>query len=239
MMKRRDSIKTMILGSIGASMTLKSCITSEDKIVLDQVWKYSYGRTQDELKWDYKVLTGKFFSDTELLTIEKIANIILPPNNYGSIKDAGVVELFEIIAKDFSTPAHNEYGEKVLRRGLIVFDELCNDRFNKDLLDCSEVEIKSIFDDIAFSDNKDNDMQEAIRLFAVYRGMVLTGYFTSEIGIKDLGYKGNTPNVWDGVPEEILKDYSVSYDKEWISKCVDQSKRNEIAEWDEDGNLLT
>ena len=68
MMKRRDSIKTMILGSIGASMTLKSCITSEDKIVLDQVWKYSYGRTQDELKWDYKVLTGKFFSDTELLT---------------------------------------------------------------------------------------------------------------------------------------------------------------------------
>ena len=73
MMKRRDSIKTMILGSIGASMTLKSCITSEDKIVLDQVWKYSYGRTQDELKWDNKVLTGKFFSDTELLTIEKIA----------------------------------------------------------------------------------------------------------------------------------------------------------------------
>ena len=239
MMKRRDSIKTMILGSIGASMTLKSCITSEDKIVLDQVWKYSYGRTQEELKWDYKVLTRKFFSDTELLTIEKIANIILPPNNYGSIKDAGVVELFEIIAKDFSTPAHNEYGEKVLRRGLIVFDELCNDRFNKDLLDCSEVEIKSIFDDIAFSDNKDNDIQEAIRLFAVYRGMVLTGYFTSEIGIKDLGYKGNTPNVWAGVPEEILKDYSVSYDKEWISKCVDQSKRNDIAEWDEDGNLLT
>jgi hypothetical protein len=67
----------------------------------------------------------------------------------------------------------------------------------------------------------------------------LTGYFTSEIGIKELGYKGNIPNVWDGVPPEILKDYSVSYDKEWIDKCVDQSKRNEIAEWDEDGNLIT
>lgn len=239
MMKRRDSIKTMILGSIGASMSLKSCITSEDKIVLDQVWKYSYGRTQDELKWDYKVLTGKFFSETELLTIEKIANIILPPNNYGSIQDAGVVELFEIIAKDFSTPAHNEYGEKVLRRGLIVFNELSNALFNKDIIECSEKEIKSIFDDIAFNDNEDDHLQEAIRLFAVYRGMVLTGYFTSEIGIKDLGYKGNTPNVWDGVPEEILKDYSVSYDQEWISRCVDQSKRNDIAEWDEDGNLLT
>ena len=238
-MKRRDSIKTMLLGSIGASLTLESCITSEDKIVLDQVWQYNYGRTTEELKWDYKVLTGKFFSDTELSTIEKIANIIIPPNEYGSIKDAGVVELFEIIAKDFSTPAHNQYGEKVLRRGLIVFESICNSRFDKSILGCSDEQIKSIFDDIAFSDNKDEDLQEAIRLFAVYRGMVLTGYFTSEIGIKDLGYKGNTPNVWDGVPEEILKDYSVSYDEEWISRCVDQSKRNDLAEWDEDGNLLT
>ena len=238
-MKRRDSIKTMLLGSIGASLTLKSCITSEDKIVLDQVWQYNYGRTTEELKWDYKVLTGKFFSDTELSTIEKIANIIIPPNEYGSIKDAGVVELFEIIAKDFSTPAHNQYGEKVLRRGLIVFESICNSRFGKSILECSDEQIKSIFDDIAFSDNKNEDLQEAIRLFAVYRGMVLTGYFTSEIGIKDLGYKGNTPNVWDGVPEEILKDYSVSYDEEWISRCVDQSKRNDLAEWDEDGNLIT
>ena len=238
-MKRRDSIKTMFLGSIGASLTLNSCVTSEDKLMLDQVWKYNYGRTYEELKWDYKVLTGKFFSDSELKTIEKIANIILPPNEKGNIKDAGVVELFEIIAKDFSTPAHDEYGEKVLRRGLNVFDKICNERFGVNLIDCSEDQIKSVFDSIAFNDNKDEGLQEAIRLFAVYRGMVLTGYFTSEVGINDLGYKGNTPNVWDGVPDDVLKDYSVSYDEEWISRCVDQTKRNDLAEWDDDGNLLT
>ena len=221
-MKRRDSIKTMFLGSIGASLTLNSCITTEDKVMLDQVWKYNYGRTYEELKWDYKVLTGKFFSDSELKTIEKIANIILPPNEKGNIKDAGVVELFEIIAKDFSTPAHDEYGEKVLRRGLNVFDKICNERFGVNLIDCSDDQIKSVFDSIAFNDNKDEGLQEAIRLFAVYRGMVLTGYFTSEVGINDLGYKGNTPNVWDGVPDDVLKDYSVSYDEEWISRCVDQ-----------------
>ncbi|RZP03415.1 MAG: gluconate 2-dehydrogenase subunit 3 family protein [Flavobacteriales bacterium] len=238
-MKRRDSIKTMFLGSIGASLTLNSCITTEDKVMLDQVWKYNYGRTYEELKWDYKVLTSKFFSDSELKTIEKIANIILPPNEKGNIKDAGVVELFEIIAKDFSTPAHDEYGEKVLRRGLNVFDKICNERFGVNLIDCSDDQIKSVFDSIAFNDNKDEGLQEAIRLFAVYRGMVLTGYFTSEVGINDLGYKGNTPNVWDGVPDDVLKDYSVSYDEEWISRCVDQSKRNDLAEWDDDGNLLT
>ena len=60
-MKRRDSIKSIILGSIGASLTMKSCITQEDEILLNQVWEYNYGRTSEELKWDYKVLTGKFF----------------------------------------------------------------------------------------------------------------------------------------------------------------------------------
>jgi hypothetical protein len=35
--------------------------------------------------------------------------------------------------------------------------------------------------------------------------MVVTGWFTSEVGMRDLGYKGNIPNVWDGVPEDVLK----------------------------------
>ena len=227
-MKRRDSLKTLVLGSLGATLTFNSCITDEDKLILDKVWDYKYGRTPEELKWDYKVLKGKFFNKNELNTINKIANIVLPPNENGNINDAGVVELFEIIAKDFSTPAHNEYGEKVLRRGLVVFDEICNVRFGLKLLDCEDIQIKAVFDDIAFSDNKDEDLQEAIRLFAVYRGMVLTGYFTSEIGINDLGYKGNTPNVWDGVPQDVLDQYGLSYDKEWLDKCVDQTKRNRL-----------
>ena len=69
--------------------------------------------------------------------------------------------------------------------------------------------------------------------------MVVTGWFTSEVGMRDLGYKGNIPNVWDGVPEDVLKDHDVSYDKQWIAKCIDQSRRNETAIWDKEGNLLT
>jgi len=31
----------------------------------------------------------------------------------------------------------------------------------------------------------------------------------------------------------------MSYDKSWLPKFVDQSKRNDQAEWDEEGNLIT
>ncbi|MDF0718304.1 gluconate 2-dehydrogenase subunit 3 family protein, partial [Muricauda sp. 334s03] len=47
------------------------------------------------------------------------------------------------------------------------------------------------------------------------------------------------PNVWDGVPDDVLEQHGVAYDEEWLAKCVDQSKRGIIAEWDENGNLLT
>ena len=71
------------------------------------------------------------------------------------------------------------------------------------------------------------------------RNLTMTGYFTSKIGIEDLGYVGNYPNVWDGVPQDVLDEVGMSYDPEWIAKCVDQEKRMDIATWDEEGNLLT
>ena len=33
--------------------------------------------------------------------------------------------------------------------------------------------------------------------------------------------------------------YGLSYDQDWLDKCVDQTKRNDVAEWDEQGNLIT
>ena len=240
-MDRRESIKNIVLGSIGSTILLESCVSSLDKKVLDKIWEYQYGRTAEEKERDSEFLNSTFFNERELKTIEKIANIVLPPNKIGNINDAGVVEMFEFIAKDWSTPAHNQYGEKVLRRGLTVFDELCEEQFGSKLLNCSEVQIKVLFDEISYEDKSLKDQTESVKLFATYRGMIVTGYFTSEVGIKDLGYKGNTPNVWDGVPDEVLEQYRgiVSYDKEWIDKCVDQSKRGDIAKWDDEGNLLT
>ena len=53
-----------------------------------------------------------------------------------------------------------------------------------------------------------------------------------------MGYKGNFPNVWDGVPQDVLDQYGLEYDKEWLDKFVDQSKRNITAEWDDDGQSI-
>ena len=41
------------------------------------------------------------------------------------------------------------------------------------------------------------------------RDLTATGFFTSKIGVEDLGYAGNRPNKWEGVPEEIVKQYGL------------------------------
>ena len=83
------------------------------------------------------------------------------------------------------------------------------------------------------------EQPQEVQFFALLRNLVVTGYFTSEVGIKELDYRGNMPNIWDGVPQDVLDEIGLSYDPAWIAKCVDQEKRNETAVWDEEGNLLT
>ena len=52
-------------------------------------------------------------------------------------------------------------------------------------------------------------MQPGVAFFNKIRDLTAIGFFTSKMGIEDLGYKGNTPNQWKGVPPEILKQYGL------------------------------
>ena len=143
--------------------------------------------------------------------------------------------MIEFMAKDIPT-----YKEP-LRNGLIWIDNESKKRFNNLFVDCEIAQQENIFDEIAYYDpNKSiSDYSEPVQWFNLLRNLTMTGYFTSEVGINELGYKGNIPNIWDGVPQDVLDQYGLEYDKDWLEKFVDQSKRNIIAEWDDDGNLLT
>jgi len=68
---------------------------------------------------------------------------------------------------------------------------------------------------------------------------VVTSYYTSAVGIAELGYQGNQPNVWDGVPQEVLEEHGLSYPEAWMPHFLDVTKRNTQAEWDDEGNLIT
>jgi hypothetical protein len=234
-MNRRDSIKNLTFLSIGAGLLLEGCYGISREKIKRSLTRYEYGRTLEEKLYDDKLFAEKFFTNQELFTLDKICNLILPPNEFGSIRDAEVVQLIEFMAKDIPT-----YKEP-LRNGLIWIDNESKKRFNNLFVDCDIAQQENIFDEIAYYDpNKSiSDYSEPVQWFNLVRNLTMTGYFTSEVGINELGYKGNIPNIWDGVPQDVLDQYGLEYDKDWLEKFVDQSKRNIIAEWDDEGNLIT
>ena len=234
-MNRRDSIKSILLGSVAGGLALQGCTAETNpEAAPDKVEWPEYGRTPKERKRDEKVFEEAFFNEHELTTIAVLCDIILPADdNYSSAIEAGVAEFIEFIAKDIE--AH----QIPLRGGIMWLDHYSNTLYNKVFISCTQEEQHHICDKIAYPEEKSAELQAGISFFSRMRNLVITGYYTSKKGIEALGYKGNTPNVWDGVPEDVLEAHGLEYDPEWLVKCIDQSKRTDIAQWDDQGNLIT
>tara|TARA_R110002049_G_scaffold245100_2_gene419053 strand:+ start:31665 stop:32387 length:723 start_codon:yes stop_codon:yes gene_type:complete len=240
MMDRRKSIQTMILGAGASAIAFHGCKPEGGETVTQEVAAatdtHYFGRTPKELERVEKLHAEQLFNEHEMETIAVLSTVILPPKepNGGPI-EAEVPEFIEFIGKDMPQMQNTLLG------GLMWLDHKSNTDYGVEFKAATLEQQKEILDTICFHDTEKplDDQALEIQFFALMRNLVVTGYYTSKVGIADLGYKGNSPNVWDGVPDEVLKQHGVEYDPEWIAKCVDQSKRNEIAEWDENGNLLT
>jgi hypothetical protein len=63
--------------------------------------------------------------------------------------------------------------------------------------------------DIAYPMKAGPQMQQGVAFFNKIRDLTAIGFFTSKMGIEDLGYKGNSPGKWAGVPPEVLKQYGL------------------------------
>ncbi|MFH6604449.1 gluconate 2-dehydrogenase subunit 3 family protein [Maribacter algicola] len=238
-MDRRKSIQTIILGAGASALAFHGCKTEGDANVEEAVAasdeKY-FGRTPKELERIEKLNAERLFNEHEMETIGVLSTVILPPKEpHGGPLEADVPEFIEFMGKDIPEM------QTTLLGGLMWLDHKSNTEFGTDFKSATLEQQKQICDQICYHDIEVplDDQPLEIQFFYMMRGLTMTGYYTSKVGIADLGYKGNMPNVWDGVPQDVLDQHGVAYDPEWIAKCVDQSKRGVIAEWDEDGNLLT
>lgn len=235
-MDRRESIKTMLLGALGTGALLNGCAPDRsDHRKLQDVYDFSsYGRTKEEKQRDADLFADNFFTDHEIETVAILCDLILPAtDSAGSASDAHVPEFIDFMVKD----AASLQGD--FRNGIRWLDAYSKAKYGYDFALITEVQKIEILDEIAYPENATEENQAGVDFFRLIRNLTLTGYYTTQMGWDDLGYVGNRPNIWDGVPEEVLKEHGIDYEPEWLAKCVDQSKREVTAEWDEDGNLIT
>ena len=231
-MDRRDSIKLIATGAIAAPAILAGCKPEDKKAKEEAVKeiKFALDRNKDEQKYEESLLKDRFFSDHEMATITVLADIIIPKDEVsGSASDAKVPEFIEFIVKDM--PNH----QLPMRGGLRWLDIESLKRFEKSFVEINPQQQLQIVDDIAYTEIKYKDengkeikrgnvkpeMKPGIAFFNLMRNLAATGFYTSEIGVKDIGYAGNlSSNKWNGVPDDVLKKYGLAYDEKELRECV-------------------
>ena len=214
-MDRRKYLKTLAVGTVGAGI-LVQCEPKEDKAAASAPpSSFTYDRTKEELEREKKLQAEKFFDEHEMKTITVLADIIIPKDDKsGSASDAGVPAFIEFIVKDmphYQTP---------LRGGIKWLDIQCMKRYNADFASCNSQQQIELVDEIAFPEKAKPEMQQGVSFFNTMRDLTACGFFTSKIGIEDLGYAGNKPNQWDGVPKEVLEQYGLKYDDRTLEISV-------------------
>ncbi len=222
-MDRRKSIKALVMGTVSASVLAAACKNSETKIETktEPLPGTNYDRTPEELAQYQKLMAEKFFTDDELATIAVLSDIIIPKDEVsGSATEAGVPAFIEFIVKDM--PEH----QTPMRGGLRWLDIQCMKRFEKGFKDCTPQQQIEMVDLIAYPEKvKGNkELTQGVAFFSKMRDLTVTGFYTTQMGFKDLGYMGNTPNQWNGVPDDVLKQYGLAYTEKELKECVSFDK---------------
>jgi hypothetical protein len=131
----------------------------------------------------------KFFDAHQFETLQALCETIVPADaECGGAIEAGAPEFIDLL-----TSENTEYQSR-LGDGLKWLDAACTSRYGKAYLESAPKQQAEVLDLIAYSKNaaQDETLQDGVEFFSLLRNMTADGFFTSKIGIKYLGYKGNT-----------------------------------------------
>lgn len=134
-------------------------------------------------------------SAVQFATVRALCDAIIPGGGgLGGAVEAGAPELIDLLASE-----NPDYKAR-LTKGLEWLDSFCRGRFRAGYLECAAAQRTEVLDLIAFRENaqKAAGLDEGIAFFAFLRDLTMAGFFTSEIGMKYLGYRGNHFN--EGFP---------------------------------------
>ena len=205
-MKRRDSLKALSLTGFGLAVSPAEAAVPEPPDV--KPLKVPGGRQKFEAERDAKLMSEKFFTPHELQTVTVLSDIIIPADERsGSASQAGVPAFIEFMMKD------QPRNQTPMRGGIRWLDNTCMKRYGKQFVQCTKAQQIDMVEQIAYPKLAKPDMTQGASFFSMMRNMTATGFYTSAMGIKDIGYVGNVPNQWDGVPEDVLKQYGLAYEE--------------------------
>jgi len=130
----------------------------------------------------------------EYKTLRKLAETIVP-----GATDSGAAEFIDFLS------SRNDKMAQIYTGGLGWMDETSKHRYGSDWLSASPANQIALVDLIAYKKNETPELLPGIRFFNWCRNMVLDAYYTSPVGMKEIGFMGNQVLSSFSVPDEALQ----------------------------------
>ena len=200
----RDIKRRRVLQILGATPAVAALAFTEAEAEQAATQAQSARRAAAAAGTAYK---PKFFTASEYATVVVLADLIIPKDERsGSASEAGAPEFVDHIVNV------QEERQVAARGGLKWLDTESLKRFDVTFIKATDAQRRLILDDIAFPEKADKRFTHGVRFFSGLRDLVAAGFWSSKVGVKDLGYQGNVPNVWNGAPQNVLDKLGVKYD---------------------------
>ena len=156
----------------------------------------------------------RFFTTAETAMLEVLTDMIIPRDaRSGSATDSGAIVYMDFVVSESSPVTQQKW-----REGLKWYDDECQRRFNRRFVDCSVTQRAELLDAVAWPARTDKALKSQGEFFNRLRNLTGAAFFSSKMGVHDLGYLGNVPNPdWRGAPPAALAELGVSYEQ-WDRK---------------------
>ncbi len=143
-------------------------------------------------------------TDEEMRLVAALSDIVIPADDRSPA--ASAVGVPGYINEFVSAPGHEEALAR-LRGGLAWLNRQARERFGAaEFPALTGSQVHEICDAIRFEPDAPPELRPQARFFDEFRDMVSTGFWTTEEGMRDLGFVGNIPlPSFDGPPPEVLE----------------------------------
>jgi len=143
--------------------------------------------------------TPKALNDHQYRTLERLTDFIIPVENGkpGAVA-SGAAAWIDMLASE------NSQLKDIYTNGIAWLDDAIKKRGAADFLSASPVEQTALLDQIAYRRNSSPELDPGIQFFTWARRMTVDAFYTSEIGIADIDYRGNRPQMIYPEPTEAI-----------------------------------
>ena len=199
-MNRRDALQHLLAVPAGIAIAPDALERAADHVhaALDPQGQPAAGAAQPARPRPY---VPKQFTPDEWRLLRMLVDYVIPRDaRSGSATDAGVPEFMDFMLGEYASM------RTWMRNGLGWMNAESRKRFQKSFVSASDAQRREILDAIAFPKRATAEVKAGVEFFNNLRNLTASGFYSSRIGIADLGYTGNRPVAeWKGTPPEVMR----------------------------------